>query len=120
MPTLTVEDARTEIMDLHEYIKENYNYEMYLFRPPMGEFSERTLALTSELGYKTMLWSFAYKDYDTSAQPEIEAAYERITGAHHKGAVYLLHAVSETNTKILDRVIDDFRQNGYTVGAYTR
>lgn len=120
MPTLTVEKATAEIMNLHEYIKETYNYEMYLFRPPMGEFSERTLELTSELGYKTMLWSFAYMDYDTSNQPEIEAAYERVTGAHHKGAVYLLHAISETNTKILGRVIDDFRQKGYTVGAYTR
>ena len=38
-----------------------------------------------------------------------------ITSATHNGAVYLLHAVSETNTAILPDVIDYWLDNGYTV-----
>ena len=49
---------------MHQTIKEKYNYEMKFMRPPMGEFSERTLIDTANLGYKTVMWSFAYKDWE--------------------------------------------------------
>lgn len=120
MPTLSLEEASAEITDLHAYIKENFNYDMYLFRPPMGEFSEQTLALTQSLGYRTTLWSYAYKDYDTQNQPDISEARAKVTAAKHDGAIYLLHAVSATNTAILGDVIDDFRNAGYTVGPIPR
>lgn len=120
MPTLSLEDASYEIVGLHEYMLEHYNYEMYLFRPPMGEFSEQTLALAQSLGYRTMLWSYAYRDYDTQNQPDVTEAFSKVTAAKHGGAVYLLHAVSATNTAIMPDVIDDFRNSGYTVGAFPR
>lgn len=119
MPTLTLDEMQSEIMDLHNYIKENYGYEMNLFRPPMGEFSERSLALTQSLGYQSVLWSFAYLDYDVDNQPEPSAALERVTGAAHGGGVFLLHAVSKTNTEILGSVIDSFKAKGFTVAKYT-
>ena len=34
--------------------------------------------------------------------------------ALHPGAIYLLHAVSSTNTEILGGFIDEARQRGYT------
>ena len=34
------------------------------------------------------------------------------------GAIYLLHAVSETNAQILGQVIDDLRGEGYVFCAY--
>lgn len=120
MPTLSLEDASYEITELHKYILDTYGYEMYLFRPPMGEFSEQTLALAQSLGYRTMLWSYAYRDYDVDNQPEISDALSKVTAAKHGGAVYLLHAVSATNTAIMGDVIDDFRNSGYTVGAFPR
>lgn len=119
MPTVTIEKAKKEIMDLHEYILENYNYTMTLFRPPMGEYSERTLALTKNLGYKSMFWSFAYKDWETDKQPDTKTAFEKITKSAHGGAIYLLHAVSSTNTSILGDVIEDLRSKGFDVCAYS-
>lgn len=119
MPTLSVDDMVSEIMGMHEYIKNTYGYEMHLFRPPMGEYSYRSLAVAQSLGYKTVNWSFAYYDYDTSNQPEHAAALERVTGAAHGGAIYLLHAVSKTNTEILGEAIDAFRAKGYTLSAFS-
>ena len=87
---------------------------MTLFRPPMGEFSERTLAMTQQLGYKSVFWSYAYKDWDPDAQIGAEAAYQKVTKAEHEGAIYLLHAVSKDNTEILGRVIDDMKSKGYS------
>ena len=44
MPTLDINTARKEITEIHDYMQEEYNYTMYLFRPPMGEYSEQSLA----------------------------------------------------------------------------
>ena len=118
MPTLSIDQMEYEILELHNYILNTYGYEMFLFRPPMGEFSTQSLAVTQNLGYKTVHWSFAYLDYDTANQPEYYAALDRVTGAAHSGAIYLLHAVSATNTAILGDVIDSFRNQGYTIGLF--
>ena len=115
MPTLSAEEAVTEITDLHNYMLEEYQYTMTLFRPPMGEWSTRTAVIAKRLGYQTVLWSFAYKDYDVDAQMGVEKAFPRVTGAAHPGAVYLLHAVSKDNTEMLGNVIDHLREQGYSL-----
>lgn len=113
MPAVSLEKAANEIGELHRDVKEKYKYEMTLFRPPMGEFSEQTLALTKELGYKSVFWSFAYKDWETDHQPEASAALEKMISSVHDGAIYLLHAVSSTNTEVLGQMIDGIREKGY-------
>ena len=59
MPDLDYDKCREEIMGFHDYMLEHFNYKMDLFRPPMGEFSEFSLAVAKECGYSTVLWSFA-------------------------------------------------------------
>ena len=115
LPDCSPDELYNELSQLHEYIREEFDYEMYVMRPPMGEFSERVLKCAADMGYTTVLWSFAYPDWDVNAQPEKSAAYEKITSKTHSGAVYLLHAVSETNTAILGDVIDYWRENGYII-----
>ena len=115
LPECSNEDLYNEIMHLHNYISKNFGYEMYVMRPPKGEFSERVLACAKELGYTTVLWSFAYQDWLTENQPEPTAAYDKITSKTHNGAVYLLHAVSKTNAEILPKVIDYWHENGYII-----
>ncbi len=112
-PTVSTERCEQETMNLHNYINEKFNYQMTLFRPPMGEFSERVLAQTQQLGYKTMLWSYAYKDWDPDNQMEPAKALEKLNGALHNGAIYLLHAVGKTNSDILGYFIDYARSQGY-------
>lgn len=112
MPDLSVADMEAEIMGLHNYVKENFGYEMFLFRPPSGEHSPRALAVAQNLGYKSVLWSYTYLDYDVNNQKPVEEAYELCTKNAHKGAVYLLHGVSETNTAILGDLIDYLNQSG--------
>lgn len=118
MPTISMEDCRAEVMGLHEYVKENFGYEMSLFRFPMGEFSEADLSLLQQLGYRSVFWSFAYRDWLVDEQPDPQQAIETIESKCHPGAIYLLHAVSQTNAQILGQVIDDLRAQGYTFCAY--
>ncbi len=113
LPKLSEEEAKNEIMSLHDFVKEKYGYEMTLFRPPCGEYSERSMAEVRQLGYKTLLWSFAYPDWDVNNQPDPTEAFDRVTGAAHGGEICLLHSVSSTNAEILPRVIDTLREQGF-------
>lgn len=116
MPEISIEEMQNEIMELHTYVLENYGVCMNQFRPPKGEYSELSLAVTADCGYKSVLWSFAYADWDTDNQPDPAASLEKLTERLHPGAVYLLHSVSETNTNILGDFIDNALAQGYTFG----
>ena len=113
MPDLTEDEIQSEISELHDYVKKHFGYEMNELRPPMGEYSEFSLDVTKKAGYTTKLWSFAYKDWLTDAQPDPEYAKEKLIGGAHDGAIYLLHSVSKTNADILGDVIDGIREKGF-------
>ncbi len=82
-------------------------------RPPEGSYSERMLVLLDQAGYRTVFWSYAYRDWLTDDQPDPDAALEKTLANLHPGSILLLHAVSETNQKILPRLIDAARERGY-------
>ncbi|MBR3162761.1 MAG: delta-lactam-biosynthetic de-N-acetylase [Clostridia bacterium] len=113
MPELSDEEIKKEVMGLHQALYDKFAYEMLFLRPPMGEYSERSLKVTNQLGYKTVMWSFAYEDWDESNQPNKEQSTEKILSNIHNGEIMLLHANSKTNTEILDNVIKEIKQMGY-------
>lgn len=112
--SLSLEEQENEIMELHNYVKENFDYEMYLFRCPAGIFSEQFLGVMDKCGYTGVFWSFAYHDWDPDNQMAYDEALKKATDCLHPGAVYLLHAVSSTNTAILGEFIDNAIAQGYT------
>ncbi|WP_297128502.1 polysaccharide deacetylase family protein [uncultured Eubacterium sp.] len=106
--------AKEEVSYLHKYVKDKFGYTMSYFRFPKGEFSERSLQIVKDLGYKSVFWSFAYADWDPDNQTEENQAFTHICESTHPGAIFLLHAVSKTNANILGKVIDDVKKQGYT------
>ena len=115
LPTLCDEDAKKEIMSLHEYVMNNYGYQMQYFRCPCGEYSEQVLETLKNCGYKTLFWSSAYVDWDTNRQPVPAEGLKKLTDAAHGGEILLLHSVSATNAEILGQMIDNFRAKGFKV-----
>lgn len=113
MPELSEEEIRKEVMDLHTAIYEKFGYEMKYIRPPKGEFSEKSIKYTNTLGYKTVMWSFAYEDWNENKQPNEEKAKEKIINNFHNGEIILLHGNSKTNTDILDSIIKEAKSMGY-------
>ncbi|MDR0821893.1 MAG: polysaccharide deacetylase family protein [Oscillospiraceae bacterium] len=116
-PDLPEGKVREEVAGLHEYVKANYGYEMTQFRFPMGEFSERDLAAVKSLGYKSVFWTFAYKDWERGAQPDKAQSLDKIKSSLCPGEIVLLHAVSSTNAQILPTLIDYWRDAGYQIGT---
>ena len=115
MPSLSDNELTTEVMKLHQVIYEKYNYEMKYIRPPKGEYSERTLSSCEKLGYKTVMWSFAYVDWDERKQPNESEALDKIISNLHNGEIMLLHATSKTNADIMDRMIKKIKEDGYEI-----
>ncbi len=82
------------------------------FRPPAGAISKRSMALMNQLGYKTLMWGAAYKDWDTSAQLSKDEAMALLRKYTTSGDVVLLHGISQTSNDILSQYIDEYRGKG--------
>lgn len=113
MPEISNEEIKKETMGLNQAVYEKFAYEMNFMRPPKGEFNERTLKVINDLGYKTVMWSFAYADWDEGKQPGEKEAKEIILSNLHNGEIMLLHATSKTNMTILSDVLKQIKEMGY-------
>ncbi|ADD03047.1 delta-lactam-biosynthetic de-N-acetylase [Thermoanaerobacter italicus Ab9] len=112
LPTLSDEKVKEEITKLGDMFKELTGKKMKYFRPPKGEYSERTLYLTKSLGYRTVFWSLAMADWQPLPGGP-EESYNTVIKRLHPGAVILLHAVSKDNVIALDRIIKSVKAEGY-------
>ena len=117
-PDTPLEQCKAEVEEIHNSVKEQFDYEMSLFRFPAGEFSEQTLKLMQDMGYRSVFWSFAYRDWEVDNQPDPAEALSTVVSKAHPGAIILMHSVSATNAEILGDVIDQLRAEGYEFAAF--
>lgn len=109
-----IEDFEKELTSLEELYRETFGVDMKkIYRPPEGKVSEENLKWAKELGYKTVMWSFAYADWDNNKQPSCEAAMKKILDNLHNGEIMLLHPTSKTNAEIMKALIKDLKGKGY-------
>ncbi len=116
LPALSAKQAEEEILSLDRKMQDKFGYEMFFLRPPKGEFSEETLRTAANLGYRCMMWSFAYKDWVVTEQKGAEYACKMVMENLHCGAILLLHAVSPDNANALGDIITQCRSAGYEFG----
>ena len=115
MSAITDKEAfQKELSGLEELFREITGKELpKYYRPPQGIYSEENLKLAKELGYKTVFWSLAYKDWDNNKQPTAEYALGKLLPRSHNGAVILLHSTSQTNAEVLDQLLTQWKAKGY-------
>jgi peptidoglycan-N-acetylmuramic acid deacetylase len=115
MATFTAEaDFNAEITGVEDAVNNISGCKMSkYFRPPEGIFSELSLYYTQKMGYKSMFFSLAYKDYNVDNQPDPESSEATLLKNTRDGTICLLHAVSKTNATILDSLIKEWKNRGY-------
>ena len=119
-PDLTPEELEAELHEVARVMEEQTGYPIDpFFRPPMGEYSERTLKVTQDMGYASIFWSIAYYDYDVNDQPGKAYVVDHFNTYHHNGTIVLMHNVSESNTQALGDVIDNLKAEGYRFAELT-
>ncbi|MDN5293415.1 MAG: peptidoglycan-N-acetylmuramic acid deacetylase [Eubacteriales bacterium] len=112
MPSLNEAEMKEEILGwqrLAEKITGQKGFKY--FRPPRGEYDERSLAVTRQLGYTTVFWSVAIVDWQPlPGGPEqmVKEVMEQI----HPGAIVLLHPKSQDVRDGLDRLIQEIKKKG--------
>ena len=116
--TQTDEQVIAEVSQVAAKFKEVVGTEMDpFFRFPSGRYSEKDLYIVRKLGFRSIFWSMAYKDWDTKDQPGKDYAYQHVMANYHPGAVILLHAVSSSNTEALADIITSLDEAGYRFGS---
>jgi len=113
LPSVDDKTLEEEIIGLDRAFFEKFGKHMQFLRPPKGEYSERTLAITQKLGYTNLFWSFAYDDWYKDKTRGAQYALDKVMSNLHNGEVMLLHAVSKDNKEALDMIIKGARSKGF-------
>lgn len=107
-----------ELRGVEEQYKTLIGQEMpKIYRPPQGKYSEENLKQAKDLGYATVFWSLAYVDWYADNQPTHQQAFDKLLPRIHNGAILLLHSTSRTNAEILDDLLRQYTEMGYTFGS---
>ena len=107
-----------ELQTLENEFLESYGQPIArYYRPPQGRLSEQNLRYAEDMGYRTILWSYAYADWDNVHQPDPEISLQKLLNHTHNGMVLLLHPTSTTNAAIMDRLLTEWEKAGYRFGS---
>ena len=118
MSRMTDDEIKNNLGDLERIYEQKTGKALAkYFRFPEGRYSEQAMKTVNDMGYKIIFWSFGYADWDDKKQPDAQKAYEKVIENTHNGEVVLLHPTSKTNVEILPKLIDEWRNMGYTFGT---
>ena len=117
MASYSPEEQAEDAIKMAEAIKAATGIDIKYYRPDSGRFSELSLALLYEMGFRNIFYSYAYPDWDVSNQPDEDETLEKWMNGLHNGEVMYLHAVSMTSINVLPRFIEKIEDRGFTIGT---
>ena len=106
MSQLSDTEIRDEIMSVHKKVKELTGYEMFLFRPPYGDYDNEVITGVLSCGYYPIQWSIDsldWKDYG------VDDIISRICDSKHLdgGAIILCHNGAKYTADALDNAVSN-------------
>jgi len=106
---LSVEGVRHELNACENTFHAATGAKMDLMRPPGMRFDPKVLQIASQLGYVTVDWNVAAKDYMTHIDPNVIAS--RVLSRVQDGSIILLHDDPDT-AAALPYILEELRQRG--------
>lgn len=112
MSKLSTDEMRSELLDVHERVKRLTGYEMTLFRPPYGDYSNEVIQTATSLGYNSIQWdvdSLDWKDYG------VDSIINTVCNHKHlgNGSIILCHNGAKYTAAALDSLIKNLKDQGY-------
>ncbi len=111
---MTREWVKEDIEKSHALIKEVTGVDAKLIRPPNGHYSQESLKVTDELGYKTIIWNIDSLDWKN---PGRDVIIERVMKRLKPGGIILMHA-SDTpvqTAEALPILLEKIKAQGYEI-----
>ena len=114
MSQLSDEEKKDELMKVHEKVRDLTGYEMFLFRPPYGDYDNAVVNVAKDCGYYTIQWdvdSLDWKDYG------VDSIIKTVTEHKHlgNGSIILCHNGAKFTAQALDTLITKLKDKGYTI-----
>jgi len=114
MSELSDEEKREEILSVHRKVKEITGYDMFLFRPPYGDYDNALIDVLKDCEYYAIQWDVDSLDWKNEG---VDAILETVT--EHKnlgnGSIILCHNGAEYTAQALDELIDGLEAEGYAI-----
>ena len=114
MSQLSDSQCQDEIMTVHKKVKELTGYEMFLFRPPYGDYDSHVITNAKECGYFTIQWdvdSLDWKDYGVKSIISTVCDHKHLGN----GSIILCHNGSKYTAKALDEMLTKLESQGFTI-----
>ena len=109
-------DMKRDISEFTDMFSAKHpNHTLKHFRPPSGRFNEAVLKEVQSQNMKTIMWSGAIKDWGKSPI-DATANANRVTSRIHPGAILLFHITNSGMPKMLELLIPQIMEKGYTFG----
>ncbi|MEI7024900.1 polysaccharide deacetylase family protein [Paenibacillus sp. y28] len=110
------EKIKKEITDFEALFKDITGQDVVkYFRFPYGKYTPHQLGLVSDMGYTSVFWSTAMRDWEPRKNGA-EDPYNDIMNGLHDGNVILMHEGSKENIEALDRIVREVKKAGYEFG----
>lgn len=113
-PSLAPEEQIADIMPLEDAVYEKYNYEMKYFRFPNGKFSDQSLMIAQQMGFRSIFWSFTYTDTSDTADAALQTMEQEI----HPGEIMRLGVRSEAVSGALGNFINYAHDQGFKFSVF--
>lgn len=114
MSQLSTSECKEEIMTVHERVKELTGYEMFLFRPPYGDYDNDVITTVEGCGYYPIQWdvdSLDWKDYGCDSIIKTVCEHKHLGN----GSIILCHNGATYTADALDAMITGLKEKGYKI-----
>ncbi|MGE5677538.1 MAG: polysaccharide deacetylase family protein [Pseudomonadota bacterium] len=112
MSQLSREQITAELKKTSEKIEALTNKKVTLFRPPFGDYNNRLIETSRELGLQVIQWdvdSLDYKDYGA------DAIVKRVLSKVKNGSIVLFHNNATYTKDALPVILENLQKEGYKI-----
>lgn len=112
MSQISDSEIKEEVMKVHEKVKELTGYDMFLFRPPYGDYDNHVIKGVRACGYYPIQWdvdSLDWKDYGVDSIVNTVCSHKHLGN----GSIILCHNGAKYTSQALDTLITTLKDKGY-------
>ena len=113
MALQSVSAQYNDAYQMKNLVREVLGIELKLYKPDYEKFSHQSLAILNDMGLKTMMQSFAYRDYLLEEHPDNNETLDMFKKTLHNGEIMCLHPLCDTNIEIMQDFITYAKEQGY-------
>lgn len=114
MSQLSSAACEKELQEVHDKVKKLTGYDMFLFRPPYGDYDDEVISTVCNMGYYPIQWdvdSLDWKDYGVSSIIKTVTQHKHLGN----GSIILCHNGAKYTADALEEMIKALQEDGYSI-----